>query len=69
MQQPIEPKCPDCAAVGAKHVINTETTDESRSGDSSFNIAYCDQCGRIHGVFASTPKLPMQSPAEAARIP
>lgn len=47
----VEPKCPSCKAVGTAHVTATSSKAESGNGDAWFEIAHCDQCGYVYGVF------------------
>jgi hypothetical protein len=47
-----KPKCPSCSVEGIEHIVSSDSKEESRSGDPWFNIAYCDQCGHVYGVFA-----------------
>ncbi|MFJ7585615.1 hypothetical protein ACIQXT_29035 [Bacillus cereus] len=42
-------------------VLNTlskDSVEESRGGDAWFNIAHCDNCGHVYGVFAKTTLKP-----------
>jgi hypothetical protein len=48
----VEPKCPKCDAVGIDHIVSQESKEESETKDPWFNVAYCDKCGHIYGVFA-----------------
>jgi hypothetical protein len=59
----VEPKCPACGIVGVDHIEHQESAGQSRGGDPWFEIAYCDGCGHVYGVFAKithgpTPILP-----------
>jgi len=50
----MEPKCPDCGIIGIKHIVATESEERSQGGDPWFEIAHCDKCGHVYGVF---PKI------------
>jgi hypothetical protein len=57
------PKCPSCSIAGLDHIISQNSEQQHGSGDAWFQIASCDACGHIYGVFAKitnpiTPKLP-----------
>lgn len=45
------PKCPKCGVVGAEYISSEESNEQSKGGDAWFYIAFCNQCGHIHGVF------------------
>jgi ribosomal protein S27E len=47
-----QPKCPDCAVVGAEFLVTTESSERSRDGKAWFNIVHCSRCGHVYGVFA-----------------
>jgi hypothetical protein len=60
------PKCPKCGIEGADYISSEDSSEQSKGGDAWFNIAYCNQCGHIHGIFnkvslspsISLPKFP-----------
>lgn len=59
----VEPKCPSCAVVGITHIISSDSEEKNGVGDAWFNIAHCDECGHVYGVFAkvvnnATTKIP-----------
>ena len=47
-----EPKCPQCSTEGIEHIVSKDSAEKSRQGKSWFNVAHCDQCGHIYGVFS-----------------
>lgn len=47
-----EPKCPACGIEGIKHIVASDSAEKSRDGKAWFNVAYCDSCGHVYGVFA-----------------
>lgn len=51
-EKEIQPKCPSCDIKGKEHIIALDSSDKSRSGDAWFNIACCDECGHVYGIFA-----------------
>jgi len=58
-----EPKCPECGVVGNKYIVSESSNETSKAGDPWFDIAFCDKCGHVYGVFAKivhspAPKLP-----------
>lgn len=46
-----EPKCPECKVEGLEHIVSEKSHKESRGGDAWFEVAYCEPCGHIYGVF------------------
>lgn len=46
-----EPKCPDCGVKGLEHIVSEDSDEKSESGTAWFNIAFCDECGHVYGVF------------------
>jgi uncharacterized Zn finger protein len=46
-----QPKCPDCSVEGAQHIVASDSEEKSRDGKPWFNVAYCDNCGHVYGVF------------------
>jgi len=46
-----EPKCPSCGVQGLDHIVSSDSAEKHRSGDAWFNIAHCDECGHVYGVF------------------
>ncbi len=53
-----KPTCPECGAAGVEHIVSAPSNEESKGGDPWFNIAYCDQCGHVYGVFAKIVNPP-----------
>lgn len=49
--EPAEPKCPECGVRGADHIVSQSGGEETESGNPWFDVAYCDGCGHIYGVF------------------
>jgi uncharacterized Zn finger protein len=47
-----EPKCPSCGIEGIDRIISEESEQKSKEGGTQFEVAYCDNCGYIYGVFA-----------------
>ena len=47
-----EPKCPSCGITGFDYIVAAESSEKARDGKPWFNIAMCDQCGHVYGVFA-----------------
>jgi hypothetical protein len=45
------PKCPSCGIEGIEYISSVDSAEHSKSGDPWFNIAFCNQCGHIHGIF------------------
>ena len=46
-----KPKCPSCAIEGAEHVVASSSAQQAKAGDTWFEIAHCDACGHVYGVF------------------
>jgi uncharacterized Zn finger protein len=66
MAQDAKPKCPSCGVQGIEHIVSKNSTKESRGGDAKFEVAFCDSCGHIYGVFpkvvsSSSRSLPAHS--------
>ena len=60
-----DPKCPDCGAEGLDHIRSEDSSQHSQGGDAWFNIAFCDGCGHVYGVFAKhvlSHNVPLQIP-------
>jgi hypothetical protein len=53
-----EPKCPDCGVAGVEHIVSMDSHKQSDTNDPLFNVAYCDKCGHIYGVFAKVVNRP-----------
>ena len=45
------PKCPSCGIIGIEHIVSDDSTEQSKGGDAWFNVAYCENCGHVHGIF------------------
>jgi hypothetical protein len=64
------PKCPSCGTVGIDHIVSEESAQQAEGGDPWFEVAFCDTCGHIYGVFAkvvlwrstTTPALRFEPP-------
>jgi uncharacterized Zn finger protein len=54
----MEPKCPDCGVIGIENIVSQDSEEESKAGDAWFNVAYCEKCGHVYGVFAKTVNSP-----------
>ena len=46
-----KPKCPACGLEGAEHIVATSSAQRAQGGDTWFEIAHCDGCGHVYGVF------------------
>lgn len=46
-----QPKCPQCNIEGVEYISSIDSAERSNSDEPWFNIAYCNQCGHIYGVF------------------
>jgi hypothetical protein len=46
-----EPRCPNCSVAGVEHIGTKHSTQASKGGDAWFEVAYCDRCGHVYGVF------------------
>jgi len=53
-----EPKCPECKVVGKKHIVSSESDQQSNGGDAWFDIVHCSECGHVFGVFAKVTYSP-----------
>lgn len=53
-----EPKCPECKIQGKKYIVSADSVEESKGGDTWFNIAHCSECGHVYGVFAKVVRSP-----------
>ena len=62
-----EPKCPDCGAQGAQHIVSSDSVEKSRDGKPWFAIVHCDECGHVHGVFAKHIFGPRSGPQLVVR--
>ena len=53
-----EPKCPECAVVGAEHMVSRKGGAGGSKGKqfvlSPFNVVFCDACGHVYGVTAQS---------------
>lgn len=50
-----EPKCPECNVEGIEHIVSKDSQERAKDQHAWFQVAYCDNCGHIYGVFANTP--------------
>ena len=46
-----EPKCPECGVQGMNHITSQHSIENSGARNAWFEVAYCDDCGHIYGVF------------------
>jgi hypothetical protein len=53
--------CPTCKSQGIEFVISEPSIEESKGGDSWFNVAYCSSCGHIHGIFNKVSNPPTRT--------
>lgn len=53
-----EPKCPSCDIQGLKHIVSSDSLEESKGGDAWFNIVHCNECGHVYGVFNKVSLTP-----------
>lgn len=58
MSDAVEPKCPDCKIQGLQYIVSSKSDQHSNGGDAWFNIAHCNQCGHVYGVFAKVVLSP-----------
>jgi len=47
-----EPKCPECQIEGIEHIVSKDSVERAKDNHAWFQVAYCDGCGHIYGVFA-----------------
>lgn len=47
-----KPKCPECKIEGIEHIVSEDSEEQNGAGDPWFQVAYCDECGHVYGVFA-----------------
>lgn len=47
-----EPKCPSCSIEGMEHIVSKDSDEKARDNRAWFQVAFCDSCGHIYGVFA-----------------
>lgn len=57
----VAPKCPSCGVTGTEHITCDPGAVTSKGGDPWFEVAYCDQCGHVYGVFAKVTLKPTLS--------
>jgi hypothetical protein len=53
-----KPKCPSCGVAGTEYITCDDGAVHSNNGDSWFDVAYCDECGHVYGVFAKIVHKP-----------
>jgi len=56
------PICPECGVEGIEHIVSEESKEASKGGDAWFNVAFCNGCGHVYGVFAKTVLSPSLRP-------
>ena len=53
-----EPKCPSCSVMGTDHIISRKAGASTARGKqfilAPFNIIFCNSCGHVYGVTASS---------------
>ncbi len=47
-----EPKCPECKIEGIHHIVSKDSHEQARDNKAWFQVAHCDSCGHIYGVFS-----------------
>jgi hypothetical protein len=47
-----EPRCPRCGIEGIEHIVAGDSVEKAQNGRAWFNVAYCQACGHVYGVFA-----------------
>lgn len=52
MMADAKPKCPNCGVRGTEYITCDEGNVYSEDGEPWFEVAYCDECGHVYGVFA-----------------
>jgi uncharacterized Zn finger protein len=53
------PKCPDCGIKGIEHITSTPSEKQHGTGNQWFDVAHCDECGHVYGVFVKYTIKPM----------
>ncbi|MDD2576612.1 MAG: hypothetical protein PHV76_03830 [Bacteroidales bacterium] len=46
-----KPKCPQCNIEGVEYISSVDSIEKSNSDESWFNVAFCNQCGYVYGIF------------------
>lgn len=46
------PKCPECEIEGIEYITCEESIIKSGHEKPWFEVAFCDECGHVYGVFA-----------------
>ncbi|WP_313890816.1 transcriptional regulator [Psychrobacillus sp.] len=54
-----EPKCPSCYIQGLEHIVSSDSVETSNVGDPWFNIAHCNVCGHVYGIFNKVSLQPL----------
>lgn len=57
-----EPKCPDCGLQGIDHIVSVSSIERAKNGVPWFNVAHCDGCGHVYGIFAKSVLTPNIGP-------
>lgn len=47
-----DPTCPKCEIEGIEHICSEDSKETAKNKTPWFNVAFCDNCGHIYGVFA-----------------
>ena len=59
MSEKVKPKCPECNIEGTEHIVSEDSIEQHGSEDPWFNIAYCNNCGHVYGIFNKFILKPM----------
>lgn len=59
----VEPKCPDCGVKGMEHIVSEGSEEKSKSGDHWFDVAFCNECGHVYGIFNKISHKPIRPPS------
>ena len=63
------PKCSKCNVEGTQYISCEDSTEQSKGGDAWFNVAFCNQCGHIHGIFVKVILSPSISLPQMPTMP
>ena len=64
-----DPKCPECGIEGTAHIGVQASEAQSQAGEPWFQVAYCDGCGHVYGVFAKIVQTIQSGPTLPRRFP
>lgn len=62
------PRCPKCEIEGIEYISSEQSTEQSKAGDAWFNVAYCNHCGYIHGIFNKIANPPSMAPIKLPKF-